>query len=136
MFHDHKIILITGACGFIGSALTRRILNNELNIKKLVLIDSLTYAHDPNSYAEFINHPKVEFYKSDISSENEIFEIVNKTCPTLIFNFAAESHVDNSIDSPSEFMQTNISGTFSLLESIRKFNKANSQNITFFSYFN
>ena len=113
-----KTIIITGGLGFIGSNLI-----NILSKKKyfIINIDKVTYASNFNNISNSIKNYK--FYKQDINNQNFIKKILNKYHPSLIFNLAAETHVDRSIDSPKQFINSNIYGVFNLLEAIRKFKK-------------
>jgi len=111
--------LITGGYGFIGSAVIRYILGNtEHNI---INVDNLTYASNLNSLKDVENNPKYHFYKSDICNKEKIKEILDTQKPDYIMHLAAESHVDNSINDPSLFIETNIMGTYSLLECTCKY---------------
>ena len=113
-----KTIIVTGGLGFIGSNLI-----NILCKKKyfIINIDKITYASNFNNISKNIKNYK--FYKQDINNQNFIKKILNKYNPSLIFNVAAETHVDRSIDGPKQFMDTNIYGVFNILEAIRKFKK-------------
>lgn len=108
-----KKILITGGAGFIGSALVRHLLKNT-NFQVLV-VDKLTYAGNLESLKEISNSPRFNFLKLDIC-DSSIAKVIDDFCPHAIMHLAAESHVDRSIDGPSEFIKTNILGTFNLLE--------------------
>ena len=113
-----KTIVITGGLGFIGSNLV-----NILSKKKyfIINIDKITYASNLNNISENIKNYK--FYKQDINNQNFIKKILEKYNPSLIFNVAAETHVDRSIDSPRQFMDSNVYGVFNLLETIKKYKK-------------
>ena len=113
-----KTIVITGGLGFIGSNLI-----NILSKKNyfIVNIDKVTYASNFNNISSNIKNYK--FYKEDINNQNFIKKILDKYNPSLIFNLAAETHVDRSIDGPKQFINSNICGVFNLLEAIRKFKK-------------
>jgi dTDP-glucose 4,6-dehydratase len=113
-----KTIIITGGLGFIGSNLV-----NILSKKKyfIINIDKITYASNLNNISENIKNYK--FYKQDINNQNFIKKILEKYNPSLIFNVAAETHVDRSIDSPRQFMDSNVYGVFNLLEAIKKYKK-------------
>jgi dTDP-glucose 4,6-dehydratase len=113
-----KTIIITGGLGFIGSNLI-----NILSKKKyfIINIDKITYASNLNNISENIKNYK--FYKQDINNQNFIKKILEKYNPSLIFNVAAETHVDRSIDSPRQFMDSNVYGVFNLLETIKKYKK-------------
>jgi dTDP-glucose 4,6-dehydratase len=113
---------ITGGAGFIGSEFVRSSINNKFEefkiyFDKLIVVDSLTYAGNMKNLGEVINDSKIEFVQADIQNEDLMKKIV-KNCD-LVLNFAAESHVDRSIEKPHNFIDTNIKGLFSLLEAIR-----------------
>ena len=103
-------VMITGCAGFIGSHAVETFI---INGHKVVGVDSLTYAADKNNMASFID--QIDFYKKNICDTSEILRIVKKHNIDWIINFAAESHVDNSIKSCTKFIDSNISGTASLL---------------------
>jgi dTDP-glucose 4,6-dehydratase len=111
-------IIVTGGLGFIGSNLIK-----ILNKKKffVINIDKVSYASNFKNIPENIKNYK--FYKEDINNKNFLIKILKKYNPTKIFNLAAETHVDRSIDSPRKFISSNITGVFNLLEAIRKYNK-------------
>ena len=113
-----KTIIVTGGLGFIGSNLI-----NILSKKKyfIINIDKVTYASNSRNIKKNIKNYK--FYKQDINNQNFIKKILDKYSPSLIFNVAAETHVDRSIDGPKQFIDSNIYGVFNLLEAIRKFKK-------------
>lgn len=111
-------ILITGGAGFIGSELVRYLIKKKFNI---INLDKITYSGNLENLTEVATNKKYKFYKADISNKKKVFEILKKYKPTYIFNLAAETHVDRSIDNPKNFIQTNIFGTYILLENIRKY---------------
>lgn len=113
-----KTIIVTGGLGFIGSNLI-----NILNKKNyfIINIDKVCYSSNFKNISNNIKNYK--FYKQDINNQNVIKRILNKYNPFLIFNVAAETHVDRSIDSPKEFIKSNILGVFNLLEAIRVYKK-------------
>ena len=114
---NKKKILITGGAGFIGSAVIREIINNTDH--HILNIDKLTYAGNEESLLSIDDSPRYIFEKVDILNENEIKRIFHQYQPDLIMHLAAESHVDRSIDGPNDFIQTNIVGTYTLLEQAR-----------------
>jgi dTDP-glucose 4,6-dehydratase len=110
-----KNIIITGGAGFIGSNFIKRLINEKYNI---VNIDNLTYASNINYLNEIKNKKNYFFYKVSILEKKKIVEIFKKHNPFYIFNFAAETHVDNSILDSFKFLETNILGTYYLLNAI------------------
>jgi len=115
----NKKILITGGAGFIGSALVRYIINNTNY--SVINLDKLTYAGNLYSLTSIDKNSRYNFEKVDICNLNEVSKVLKKYQPNLIMHLAAESHVDRSIDGPSEFLQTNIFGTYTLLEATRSY---------------
>jgi dTDP-glucose 4,6-dehydratase len=113
------MILVTGGAGFIGGNFVLNAINNYSY--KLVNIDKLTYAGNLQTLNSIDKNPNYFFYKGDISDKEFIAQLLCKYRPRAIINFAAESHVDRSILGPNEFIQTNIIGTFSLLEVTRSY---------------
>jgi dTDP-glucose 4,6-dehydratase len=112
-------ILITGGAGFIGSAVIRHIVQNT---NSLVLnIDKLTYAGNLESLKEIDQNPNYQFKQIDICDTKQITKAIEVFQPDAIMHLAAESHVDRSIDGPAAFIQTNIVGTYTLLEVARKY---------------
>jgi dTDP-glucose 4,6-dehydratase len=111
-------LLITGGCGFIGSCFVLR----QIKAGNFVVnLDALTYAANPNNLYEVKNNANYHFIKGDIGDQNSVSEILQKFDINILVNFAAESHVDNSITNPNSFVQTNINGTFALLNSALKY---------------
>ena len=111
---QQKTILITGGAGFIGSALVRYIINNTKHT--VVNFDKLTYAGNLYSLEEVANNEHYFFERGDICDEATLRNVFNKYNPDAVIHLAAESHVDRSIDSPDDFVQTNIVGTYNLLK--------------------
>jgi dTDP-glucose 4,6-dehydratase len=114
-----KNLLITGGAGFIGSALIRHIINNTDHC--VINVDKLTYAGNLESLVSIENDARYRFEQVDICNGNEIKRIFEQYQPDLVVHLAAESHVDRSIDGPDEFVQTNIVGTYVLLEQARAY---------------
>lgn len=114
-----KTIVVTGGAGFIGSALVRFLIGNT--DVRVINIDKLTYAGNLNSLATVIDNPKHIFEHVDVCNITELNRVFDTYQPDFVMHLAAESHVDRSIDGPSEFIQTNIIGTYSLLETSRKY---------------
>ena len=111
-------IIVTGGAGFIGSNFIYYMLSEHPE-DKLVCIDSLTYAGDLSVLSPVMD--KIVFYRTDIRNRKEIDRIFQIESPDIIVNFAAESHVDNSIENPVIFLDTNIIGTAVLLDACRKY---------------
>lgn len=112
-------IIVTGGAGFIGSAVVRHIIGGTDD--EVCVIDKLTYAGNLESLAPVSASPRFHFEKADICDRGELDRIFAGFRPTHIMHLAAESHVDRSIDAPGEFIQTNIVGTYTLLEAARKY---------------
>ena len=118
-------IVVSGGCGFIGSNFVVDCIINR-NIK-IINIDKLTYAADINNIKEVKNSKDYIFINGDINDCNLVYETLERYKPKFFINFAAESHVDNSIKSPDTFMSTNILGTYSILRACQKFIDNNSE---------
>lgn len=114
-----KSILVTGGAGFIGSNFIRYILAEE-DIQ-VVNLDKLTYAGNLASLQDVADHPGYSFLQGDIADQGLLARILAEHRPQAVVNFAAESHVDRSLDGPAAFIQTNIVGTFHLLELCRDY---------------
>ena len=115
-----KNILVTGGCGFIGSCFVKQ----QISQNNFVLnIDKLTYAANQNNLANLNNHPNYKFCKADINETNLILNLLSAHKIDWLVNFAAETHVDNSISNPDIFIRTNINGTHSLLKAALQYFK-------------
>lgn len=112
-------ILVTGGAGFIGSALIRQII--EHTDHSVVNLDKLTYAGNLESLASVAKSPRYAFEQADICNSDQLKQIFDKHLPDTIMHLAAESHVDRSIEGPGSFIQTNIVGTYTLLEASRQY---------------
>jgi dTDP-glucose 4,6-dehydratase len=112
-------ILVTGGSGFIGSAVCRHLVNDLGHA--VVNVDKLTYAASPASVAGLAASARYAFYQQDICDRAGVEAILKKEGVEAMMHLAAESHVDRSIDGPGEFVQTNIVGTFSLLQAARSY---------------
>ena len=115
-----KTVLVTGGAGFIGNCFCKLLLKERKDYK-VVNVDSLTYAANPNTIKEELNNPNYKFYKADIRDRKAIDDIFSKEKPDIVVNFAAESHVDRSIENPGIFLETNILGTQVLMDACRKY---------------
>ncbi|MBA59953.1 MAG: dTDP-glucose 4,6-dehydratase [Gammaproteobacteria bacterium] len=122
--------MITGGSGFIGSALIRLIIK-ETN-HQVLNVDKLTYAGSADSTKEVSSSENYEFSRTDICDKQKLRKIIGRFSPDRIVHLAAESHVDRSLDSPENFVNTNIIGTFALLEEARRYlNKFPEKNFLF-----
>lgn len=111
--------LVTGGAGFIGSAVVRHIINSTEH--SVVVVDKLTYAGNLNSLADVSENERFAFVKADICDQEHITQVFSEHKPDIVMHLAAESHVDRSIDGPAEFIQTNIFGTYVMLDVARKY---------------
>lgn len=113
------MILVTGGAGFIGSAVVRHIINNTND--SVINVDCLTYAGNVESIATVSENERYHFAQANICDAKAMADVFEKYQPDAVMHLAAESHVDRSIDGPADFMQTNIIGTFTLLEAARSY---------------
>ena len=115
-----KTYLVTGGAGFIGSNFVYHMLE-KYNDCKIVCVDALTYAGNIETLKKAIKNENFKFYKADIANREEIYQIFEEEKPNIVVNFAAESHVDRSIENPELFLKTNIFGTQVLMDACRKY---------------
>ena len=113
-------ILVTGGAGFIGSNFIYHMLSAHPE-DKLLCVDCLTYAGNLSTLEEAMKSPNFKFFKTNICDREAIYEIFENEKPDVVVNFAAESHVDRSIENPEIFLQTNILGTQVLMDACRKY---------------
>lgn len=126
-------ILVTGGAGFIGSAVVRHIINNTQD--SVVNVDKLTYAGNLESLAEVSDSERYAFVQADICDRSKLDKIFADHQPDAVMHLAAESHVDRSISGPAEFIETNIVGTYVLLEAARAYwSQMNDQRKTAFRF--
>ena len=116
-------LLITGGAGFIGSRFAELLVNQEIpnQYSSITVVDKLTYSGNLSNLDSIILTPRFYFHKADICNRDEMAEILETRQIDVIANFAAESHVDRSIESSYEFLHTNVMGTQNLLDLARKF---------------
>ncbi len=112
-------ILVTGGAGFIGSALIRHLMQHSAH--EVLNLDKLTYAGNLESLASIQDNPRHRFLQADIADAAAVSEALAQFQPDAVMHLAAESHVDRSIDGPAAFIQTNIVGTYMLLEAVRAY---------------
>ncbi len=117
-----KKIIVTGGLGFIGSNLIKMLIKKNYFV---VNVDKISYASNFYNTRDFSSKKNYKFFKLDINNRLKFIKILNKYKPIAIFNLAAETHVDRSIDGPAEFIKSNIVGVFNLLETFREFSKKN-----------
>ncbi len=115
----NQTIVVTGGAGFIGSNFVNTWV--ALGLGKVITLDKLTYAGNMENLAQIASHPQHVFIQADIGDREAVRELLRVHQPTAVLNFAAESHVDRSIYGPDAFVQTNVVGTFNLLEEVRAY---------------
>jgi dTDP-glucose 4,6-dehydratase len=113
-----ETIVVTGGAGFIGSNFVRHAL--ACTQAAVVVLDKLTYAGSLGSLADVASHPRYAFVRADIADREAVRALFRERRPSAVVNFAAETHVDRSIDDPAAFVRTNVTGTFELLEAARQ----------------
>lgn len=112
-------ILVTGGAGFIGSAVIRHLLNDTRH--EVINLDKLTYAGNLESLQQVTEDPRYRFEQVDICDAVNVARVFEQHQPDIVMHLAAESHVDRSIDGPGEFIQTNVVGTYTLLDQARRY---------------
>lgn len=117
--HSDLKILVTGGAGFIGSALVRHLVDESTH--NVLNIDALTYAGNLSSLASIAHSGRYQFEQANVCDTDKILTLMHEFKPDVVTHLAAESHVDRSIDSPAEFIQTNLVGTFSMLRASLEF---------------
>jgi dTDP-glucose 4,6-dehydratase len=119
MSTEKLTFLVTGGAGFIGSAVVRELIQNTPH--HVINVDKLTYAGNLESLVEVSDNERYTFIEADICDADKMAAVLREYQPNIIMHLAAESHVDRSIDGPAEFIQTNIVGTFNLLNTAKKY---------------
>ena len=113
-------VIVTGGAGFIGGNFVYHMLGKYPDYK-IICIDCLTYAGNMSTLADAMKNPNFKFYKTDITDREAIYKIFEDEKPDVVVNFAAESHVDRSIENPEIFLKTNILGTQVMMDACRKY---------------
>ena len=126
-----KKFVVTGGSGFIGSNLVKFLLKKNYFV---INIDKLSYSANPYNLKGIFKNKNYRFFKQDINNQAQIYKILNKHKPNGLFNLAAETHVDRSIDDPRDFIKSNILGVYNLLETIKKYSKKNKKKLDWFMF--
>lgn len=113
-------LIVTGGAGFIGGNFVYYMLQEHPG-DQIICLDKLTYAGNLSTLADVMDHPNFQFVKMDICDRDSVYGLFEKEKPDVVINFAAESHVDRSIENPEIFLQTNIIGTSVLMDACRKY---------------
>lgn len=113
-------LIVTGGAGFIGGNFVHYMLQEHPG-DQIICLDKLTYAGNLSTLADVMDHPNFQFVKMDICDRDSVYGLFEKERPDVVINFAAESHVDRSIENPEIFLQTNIIGTSVLMDACRKY---------------
>ena len=121
-----KKFIVTGGSGFIGSNLVKFLLSKNYFV---INVDKLSYSANPYNLKQVIGNKNYRFFKQDINNQTQIFDILKRFKPNGIFNLAAETHVDRSIDDPKKFINNNILGVYNLLEALNMYAKRNKKKI-------
>lgn len=116
----NKTVIVTGGAGFIGSNFIFYMLKKYPEYR-IICLDKLTYAGNFSTLKSVTGNPNFKFVKGDICDRKEVFELFEEEKPDIVVNFAAESHVDRSIENPGVFLETNIMGTATLMDACRKY---------------
>ena len=117
-----KKVIVTGGLGFIGSNLVNILIKKKYFV---INIDKVTYSSNFYNVKNLLKNKNYKFIKLDINNSKKTFQILKKYKPHVIFNLAAETHVDRSIDGPKKFITSNILGVFNLLQAFRRFVEKN-----------
>src|SRR5690242_18123737 len=112
-------LLLTGGCGFIGSAVVRHLIRRSDHV--IINVDKLTYAASEEALEEARGHRRHILVRADISDAAAVRQVIATHQPDAVMHLAAESHVDRSIDGPADFIHTNVVGTFTLLDETRRY---------------
>ena len=113
-------VIVTGGAGFIGSNFIFHMLKEHPDYR-IICLDCLTYAGNLSTLESVMEDPRFRFVKDDITDRQAVYRLFEEEKPDIVVNFAAESHVDRSIENPEVFLKTNIEGTAVLMDACRKY---------------